>query len=474
MSARTIALELARRAPRRSAPSRSVSSASRRARPCAASSASSNRAPFDVHDDPAEHLDEAPVRVPAEALVAGQRDQALQRLLVEAEVEDRVHHPGHRELGARADADEQRVRRRRRSPCPVSRSTSRIASRTSSHRPVGQLLAGREVVVAGLGRDREAGRHRQARDRHLGEAGALAAEQVAHPAVALGRRRRPRRRCSAWRPCGLDRYGCGGRGHRDGCSSGSAPLTGRRGTLRCRLRLYPRPSFGPGCGTVSATSGSASTTVRPAPVPCRGARYHPTESAAQPARRTHPAMTEPITAPAEPLVIAPDAPAYNARLVRRVDETESLAYFWVRFDGEPTPFEPGQYMTIGVMAGGKIVQRPYSVASPPAVAGTEGYEFYVRLVQGGTFTPTAVRPAGRPPDADDRAEGQVHAAARRRPDARLHLVGDGQRAVRLDDAPAPDRRPAAPGGVPQRRLVRERARLPRARRGLGARPASTR
>ncbi len=99
-------------------------------------------------------------------------------------------------------------------------------------------------------------------------------------------------------------------------------------------------------------------------------------------------MTEPITAPAEPLVIAAEAPVYNARLIKRVDETESLAYFWVRFDGEPTPFEPGQYMTIGVMAGEKILQRPYSVASPPAVAGTEGYEFYVRRVQGGTFTPT--------------------------------------------------------------------------------------
>jgi ferredoxin--NADP+ reductase len=99
-------------------------------------------------------------------------------------------------------------------------------------------------------------------------------------------------------------------------------------------------------------------------------------------------MTEPITAPAEPLVIAADAPAYNARLIKRVDETESLAYFWVRFDGEPTPFEAGQYMTIGVMAGEKMLQRPYSVASPPAVAGTEGYEFYVRRVQGGAFTPT--------------------------------------------------------------------------------------
>ncbi len=90
---------------------------------------------------------------------------------------------------------------------------------------------------------------------------------------------------------------------------------------------------------------------------------------------------------ADARAIEADAPVYNARLVRREDETDSLAYFWVRFDGEPTPFETGQYMTIGVMVDGRIVQRPYSVASAPAVAGSDGYEFYVRLVQGGTFTP---------------------------------------------------------------------------------------
>jgi ferredoxin--NADP+ reductase len=95
-------------------------------------------------------------------------------------------------------------------------------------------------------------------------------------------------------------------------------------------------------------------------------------------------MTELAT---DPRVIDPDAPVYNARLIRRRDENDSLAYFWVRFDGEPTKFESGQYMTIGVMVEGKLVQRPYSVASPPAVAGSDGYEFYVRFVHGGTFTP---------------------------------------------------------------------------------------
>ncbi len=113
---------------------------------------------------------------------------------------------------------------------------------------------------------------------------------------------------------------------------------------------------------------------------------------------------------ADTRTIEAEAPQYNASLVRREDMTESLAYFWVRFDGEPTPFEAGQYMTIGVMVDGRIVQRPYSVASPPVVAGTDGYEFYVRLVQGGTFTPLLWRAARRPQDADDRPEGQVHAA----------------------------------------------------------------
>jgi ferredoxin--NADP+ reductase len=96
-------------------------------------------------------------------------------------------------------------------------------------------------------------------------------------------------------------------------------------------------------------------------------------------------MTE-LILPADPRVIEPAAPQYNATLIRREDETDSLAYFWVRFDGAPTPFEPGQYMTIGVMADGKLWQRPYSVASSPRVAGSDGYEFYVRLVPIMRFT----------------------------------------------------------------------------------------
>jgi ferredoxin-NADP reductase len=87
-----------------------------------------------------------------------------------------------------------------------------------------------------------------------------------------------------------------------------------------------------------------------------------------------------MTLPNDERVIEAVAPQYNATLIRRVDHTDDLAYFWVRFDGEPVPFDPGQYMTIGVFADGKLWQRPYSVASAPREAGEIGYEFYVRHV----------------------------------------------------------------------------------------------
>src|SRR5262245_6749024 len=104
--------------------------------------------------------------------------------------------------------------------------------------------------------------------------------------------------------------------------------------------------------------------VRPLPAIC-AAGYH------RPAADPHSGVHQPlmIDIATDTRVIDAEAPQYNASLVRREDETDSLAYFWVRFDGDPTPFEPGQYMTIGVMVDGRIVQRPYSVASPPVVSG---------------------------------------------------------------------------------------------------------
>src|SRR5690606_25992579 len=83
--------------------------------------------------------------------------------------------------------------------------------------------------------------------------------------------------------------------------------------------------------------------------------------------------------------VAAASSAYSAVLARRVDYTESLSSFWIR-PNRPTAFEPGQYMTIGVEIDGVLVQRPYSVANAPHELG-DGYEVYVRRVEGGLFTP---------------------------------------------------------------------------------------
>jgi ferredoxin--NADP+ reductase len=84
--------------------------------------------------------------------------------------------------------------------------------------------------------------------------------------------------------------------------------------------------------------------------------------------------------------IEPTAEKYNATLVKREDDNDSLARFWVRTDGPMPDFEPGQYMTIGVYADDKLYQRPYSVASAPRDTGEQGFEFYVRLVPVLRFT----------------------------------------------------------------------------------------
>ena len=65
-----------------------------------------------------------------------------------------------------------------------------------------------------------------------------------------------------------------------------------------------------------------------------------------------------MTPPSDERVIDDEAPQYNATLVRRVDMTDDLAYCWVKYDGDPVPVEPGQYMTTGVYADGKLWPRP--------------------------------------------------------------------------------------------------------------------
>ena len=130
------------------------------------------------------HLDEAAIAVPGEAFIAGLCRQPRDRLVVQAEVEDRVHHSRHRHARAGADRHQQRVR------CiaeglggdPLD---MRNALRHFVAQALRELLAFLVIARAHRGADREAGGNRQADRRHFGKVRALAAEQilVALPAV---------------------------------------------------------------------------------------------------------------------------------------------------------------------------------------------------------------------------------------------------------------------------------------------------
>ena len=137
----------------------------------------------DVQHDLAEHLDETPVHVPGEAVVGGLRGQALDAVVVQAEVENRVHHPGHGELRSGANGDQQRIGRfAELLPHGLFQPLEMLFGLLHEARGEGVLL---QIGQAGLGADGESGGDGQAHVRHLGEVGALPPEEVLHVPVAL-------------------------------------------------------------------------------------------------------------------------------------------------------------------------------------------------------------------------------------------------------------------------------------------------
>ncbi|GAA3103397.1 hypothetical protein GCM10020254_56480 [Streptomyces goshikiensis] len=139
---------------------------------------------LDVEDGLAEHLDQAAVRVPGEALVTGLGREALDRLVGQADVEDRVHHAGHGELGAGAYGDQQRVVRLAELLAHRRFEGGKVGADLVAQR--GRGLTAFEVDLAGLGGDGEAGRDGKTQVGHLGEVGSLAAEKVLEVPVPLG------------------------------------------------------------------------------------------------------------------------------------------------------------------------------------------------------------------------------------------------------------------------------------------------
>ncbi len=75
----------------------------------------------------------------------------------------------------------------------------------------------------------------------------------------------------------------------------------------------------------------------------------------------------------------------NATVIERHDLTPSIARFTIRPDVPTSHVEPGQYLTLGLPVDGRILQRPYSTASPAGPR--DELEFLIRLVPHGAFTP---------------------------------------------------------------------------------------
>ncbi len=84
--------------------------------------------------------------------------------------------------------------------------------------------------------------------------------------------------------------------------------------------------------------------------------------------------------------MADDYP-YNGRLSRWEEIAPGLAIVGVQALEEPFPFEPGQYATLGLVGhdGPKLIRRPMSVSS--SADDLSEYEFFIRLVDSGGFTP---------------------------------------------------------------------------------------
>ena len=77
----------------------------------------------------------------------------------------------------------------------------------------------------------------------------------------------------------------------------------------------------------------------------------------------------------------------TGRLSRWEEISEGLAIVGVQAIASPFPFSPGQYATLGLWGPeeGKLVQRPMSISS--SADRLDEYEFFIRLVHGGEFTP---------------------------------------------------------------------------------------
>ena len=138
-----------------------------------------------AHDDIGKHLDKAAVAIPGKTRVLRLRDEALDGIVIEAQVEDRVHHAGHGERSARTNRHEQRVVGVTELLAAAGLEV-RLGSNDLIECVFGPDVAGTGVLDTGLAGNGKATGNRQADTTHLGKVSALATKHEVHGLVSLG------------------------------------------------------------------------------------------------------------------------------------------------------------------------------------------------------------------------------------------------------------------------------------------------
>ena len=132
-----------------------------------------------LHDNIRVHLDEAAVAVIGKAGVVGLFGQTLNSLIVQAEVQDGVHHTGHGLACAGTDGDQQRVLDGAEGLTGLLLKDAHVFEDVRFNLIVDFAVVS-VVLGAGLGGDGEALRNRHTGVGHLGQAGALTTQNVLH------------------------------------------------------------------------------------------------------------------------------------------------------------------------------------------------------------------------------------------------------------------------------------------------------
>jgi hypothetical protein len=156
----------------------------------AAASSTSRTAPAQVEHDVAVHLDETPIRVVREARVVRAADETAHRLVVQAEVQDGLHHARHRDRSTGAHRDQQGT------PKVAELLVGRLLEHDEVAPDLFAELVGEAAVLeipeAKFGGDGEPRRDGQAEVRHFGEPGTLPTQDIAHGRGAVGAARAER------------------------------------------------------------------------------------------------------------------------------------------------------------------------------------------------------------------------------------------------------------------------------------------